>query len=279
MGDDWSNLEQWCSQVPGLTKTGARTWELLAESSTALSAEAHALLAEIEPQSYWFNHRNDVIAAVVRRFPPMGPILDIGGGNGYVSLGLKAGGFECIVVEPGEVGAVNAAKRGFPVIRAPFQNLQLRDETVPCAGMFDVLEHIEDDVGALANLHRVLAQGGRLYVAVPSYRLLWSDDDVKAGHFRRYRQRALCQRLEQAGFTVEYGTYFFAILVAPIFLMRVLTALLRLKSESKARQDHTLPRGAIGAVFRRSFSYELAKIASGSKLNFGASCLVVARKS
>ena len=273
-----SGLEQWCAKVPNLKKTGTHSWELLAESSTALTTEAHTLLAEIEPQSFWFSHRNDVIAAVVQRFPPMGTIFDIGGGNGYVSLGLEKAGFECVVVEPGKAGAANAAKRGFPVIRAPFQDLQIGDGTIPSAGMFDVLEHIDDDAGAIANLYRVLAPGGRLYIAVPSHRLLWSDDDVKAGHFRRYTLRTLSRRLHQAGFALDYGTYFFAILVAPIFLMRVLPARRRLKSGNEVKQDHRLPPGRLGAVFRRSFDRELAKIASDGKQRFGASCLVVARK-
>jgi SAM-dependent methyltransferase len=278
MTREMPTLEQWCADVPGLTRTGVDTWESSARSSTALTGEAHALLAEIEPQSFWFKHRNEVIAAVVRRFPPNGPIFDIGGGNGYVSAGLREAGFTCVVLEPGQVGAANAARRGFPVIRAAFQDLRIADGTIPSAGMFDVLEHIGDDTGALANMHRVLAPGGRLYIAVPAYRLLWSDDDVSAGHFRRYTLHVLAKKLQEAGFAVDYSTYFFAVLVLPILFMRVLTPFLRPKSKSKMQQDHTLPTGMIGAVFRRSFARELAKIVSGGRRNIGASCLLVARK-
>ena len=44
----------------------------------------------IEDGSFWFKHRNSCIASIVRNFPPEneGTIFDIGGGNGYVSLGL-----------------------------------------------------------------------------------------------------------------------------------------------------------------------------------------------
>lgn len=270
--------EEVCAQIPGLTKTGANTWELAAESPGAFSGEAHARLAQIEPNSYWFNHRNDIIAAVVRRFPPNGPIFDVGGGNGYVSVGLKRAGFECVVVEPGEVGAANAARRGFAVIRAPFQNLTLADATIPSAGMFDVLEHIEDDASALANLHRVLKRGGRLYIAVPAYNILWSAEDVVAGHYRRYTLGSLSARLRQAGFVIDYGTYFFSILVFPIFLMRAAGAFVRPRAAGEVDQDHTLPGGLIGAVFRRSFARELSVIASGGSRMIGASCLIVARK-
>ena len=275
---DTSALDELCGQIPGLIRTGENAWELPAQSATAFAGEAHARLVQIEAESYWFNHRNDVITAVVRRFPPSGPIFDIGGGNGYVSLGLKRCGFECIVVEPGEVGAANAAKRGFPVIRAPFQNLTLGDETIGSAGMFDVLEHIEDDSGALANLHRVLKREGRLYIAVPAHRLLWSAEDVAAGHYRRYTLGSLSERLRHAGFAVDYGTYFFTLLVAPIFLMRVVAALAGRSSVGDVNQDHRLPGGVIGAAFRWSFKRELLAIASGGRRPLGASCLIVARK-
>ncbi len=52
----------------------------------------HRIMAELEETSFWFNHRNDVLMTAIRRFPPPGPILDVGGGNGYVSLALKRAG-------------------------------------------------------------------------------------------------------------------------------------------------------------------------------------------
>jgi SAM-dependent methyltransferase len=240
--------------------------------------DTHTLLAKTEPRSYWFNHRNDVIVAAVRRYPPNGPIFDIGGGNGYVSAGLKKAGFECVVVEPSEIATANAAARGLPVICATFQDLPLLDASISAAGMFDVLEHIRDDFSAIADIYRALTPGGRLYVAVPSHDLLWSEEDVKAGHFRRYGLRRLSRLLEKTGLIVDYGTYFFAILVGPIFLMRVLAARLGLRSSASVDRDHAMPSGVVGSVFRRSFRRELATITTGGKLRIGASCLVVAHK-
>jgi SAM-dependent methyltransferase len=271
-------LEEWCARVPGLARTGAHSWSFSSESSISFPSDAHIALAEIEPRSYWFNHRNDVIAATVRRYPPKGLIFDIGGGNGYVSLGLKKAGFECVVVEPSALATANAAARGLPVIRASFQDLALPDGSISAAGMFDVLEHIEDDLGVLTDIHRVLKPDGYLYIAVPSYGLLWSEEDAQSGHFRRYALSGLKGLLEKAGFIVDYGTYFFAILVVPVFLMRTLPSRLGLTLSAEVDKDHTLPSGAIGSVIQRSFRRELAKIAAGGTLKIGASCLVVARK-
>ena len=68
----------------------------------------------IEDTSFWFAHRNRMLVELVRRFPPAGPILDVGGGNGYVTRGLAEAEFPCTLLEPGYQGCLNARKRGIP---------------------------------------------------------------------------------------------------------------------------------------------------------------------
>lgn len=70
----------------------------------------------------------------------------------------------------------------------------------------EVLEHIPDDRGAIAELARVLAPGGRIAVTVPARfpeQINWALDsdyhDFPGGHIRIYRQRELEDRLEEAG--------------------------------------------------------------------------------
>ena len=60
-------------------------------------------LHQIEESSFWFKHRNACIEAAVKCHPPRsgGPIFDVGGGNGFVTLGLIRAGFETVLVEPG----------------------------------------------------------------------------------------------------------------------------------------------------------------------------------
>ena len=50
-------------------------------------------------------YRNRCIAALVARLRPSGLLFDIGGGNGYMSDGLRSVGLEAVVVEPGIHGA------------------------------------------------------------------------------------------------------------------------------------------------------------------------------
>ncbi|MBL4865055.1 MAG: hypothetical protein JKY67_01610, partial [Pseudomonadales bacterium] len=102
----------------------------------------------VEENSFWFKHRNNCIASVVKSFPPEnnGTIFDIGGGNGFVSLGLVNSGFNVALVEPGLEGASNAKNRGISnVICATMDTAKFNPNTLPAVGLFDVIEHIEDD--------------------------------------------------------------------------------------------------------------------------------------
>jgi SAM-dependent methyltransferase len=150
-------------------------------------AFGNAACLAVEERSFWFRHRNRCIVSLVRRFPPDGCILDIGGGNGFVSKELTAAGMVCALLEPGIDGALAAHARGIdPVICARLEDAVLPAESISAAGMFDVLEHVEDEGAALKEINRLLAPNGLLFLTVPAYQFLFSVDDVAAGHHRRY---------------------------------------------------------------------------------------------
>jgi SAM-dependent methyltransferase len=93
--------------------------------------------------------------------------------------------------------------------------------------LFDVLEHVDDEAGALAACRRLLAPGGRLFVTGPAYALLWSRHDELLGHRRRYTARALRRAAERGGYAVERLTYFNTLLAPPIMAVRLARAALR----------------------------------------------------
>ncbi len=173
-------------------------------------------LFAIEDDSFWFLHRNGVICEMMQSLRPIGEIVDIGGGNGFVAAGIEQAGFSVTMLEPGRQGCLNARKRGVTATEGTLRDI----ETVPNAGLFDVLEHIEDDRGFLVELREKLQ--GRLFLTVPACPLLWSQEDEDAGHFRRYTKRSLKRSLEDAGFSVERMFYFFGPLVLPVFLARTI---------------------------------------------------------
>lgn len=85
---------------------------------------------------------------------------------------------------------------------------QLRAFAPDSVVFLNVLEHIEDDRAVLARLHDTVPEGCRVVVLVPFNPQLYSDFDRQLGHFRRYAQGELEERMREAGFEVETQFYF-----------------------------------------------------------------------
>jgi SAM-dependent methyltransferase len=264
---------------PGVQRVGPRL--LVEEGSIQVSYpdNGHAIYADIEGSSYWFAHRNAMLIAVIRRYPPGGPIFDVGGGNGFVSLALDAAKLPSIVVEPGDDGVRLAVNRGLVAIKASLHSDLFYPGSVDAIGLFDVIEHIADDVQTFRTLSRVLKPGGRIYVTTPAYPLLWSEEDRLAGQYRRYTRAALRRMLKSVGFEIEYISNFFAALVLPVFALRSLPSLFGRRSRQRrdVRAEHQLPSGLIGTVLKRSLDWELASAKRGRRIAIGTSKAYVAR--
>lgn len=244
--------------------------------------DGNAFCFQVEDHSFWFRYRNERIVEAVRRFPPPGAVVDVGAGNGFVSRGLAQAGFTTVVVEPGPVGARNALARGLsPVVCSTLDDAGFLPATLPAAGLFDVLEHLADDRAVLDALFRLIQPGGRLYLTVPAYDWLWSDDDDLAGHHRRYTRSRLRRVVEAAGFAVEMESYLFAPLVLPILLLRALPTRLgrRRPADAETLTRELQPRRGVA---ERAVGWLLGLEAWWyghlGAVPFGSSCLLVATR-
>jgi 2-polyprenyl-3-methyl-5-hydroxy-6-metoxy-1,4-benzoquinol methylase len=255
-------------------------WAAVAKTRVSYPEEGSSRCLAVEGGSFWFRHRNLCIVAVARRFPPDGVLWDIGGGNGFVSCGLQAEGLQVALLEPYLEAARSARARGVStVVCSTLEDAGFHEHSLDAAGLFDVLEHIENEGAFLDRLRRCLKTRGRLYLTVPAYGWLWSSNDRFAGHFRRYTARRLESLLQAHGFRIRYATYFFQPLVFPIFLFRSLPTRVRLRREwsfSSVRREHAprpgLAASALGWMLRR----EEEVIRHGGRQSFGASLLAVA---
>lgn len=243
----------------------------------------HASLLQIEDDSFWFAHRNACIAAALTGYRIDGPLLDVGGGNGVVSQALERGGMATVLLEPGPEGAANAHRRGLrDVVCSTLEEAHFADASFGAAGLFDVIEHIDDDLAVLREVHRVLRPGGVVAITVPAYTWLWSAEDELAGHYRRYTLARLEAVLTKSGFEVKYQTYFFAPLTLPMFLVRSVPHRLFRRTdaaavEQGAAQQHT-PSPLARRVVDTLLAPELARIRKGERVPVGTSCLAVATK-
>ena len=146
-----------------------------------------------------------------------------------------------------------------------------------------MVEHIKDDSGFLKSICRILKKSGFVFITVPAYQLLWSNDDVYAEHHRRYSLKSLESKLRDAGFTITYSTYIFSLLPVPVLFFRTIPSRLGFNKNSgdvdKHKNEHKAKEGFINKILDKIWAFELKQIRTAKKLPFGGSCFVVARKS
>lgn len=248
-------------------------------AGTSYPADGHKHYFSLEEKSFWFEHRNRCIVAILRRFPPQGCLLDVGGGNGYVSLGIQNAGFPVVMLESGINGVMNAHSRGVVnIIHSTFEDAQFPRTSIGSVGMFDVLEHIEDDYSFLLRVRRCIVASGKLYITVPAHRYLWSSMDADAGHFRRYSAASLERMLRKAGFKVIYCSYFFSGLSIPILFCRTLPTFFKLPPTlrvSDTPASHKKRQGFLGSLIAWHWKREIEALKAG-KVVCGSSIVAVA---
>lgn len=164
-------------------------------------------------------------------------------------------GFGCLqAMECDEDARENAAAlRICPVSGGSLpEHVPFDDRTYDLVCLFDVLEHIDDDMAALARLQRLLKPGGRLLVTVPAYEWLWSAHDEAHHHRRRYTTARLGARARSAGLVAIRLGYFNSFLFPLVALARIRGKL----RGSHSRSDAAMPSPLVNAALTRLFALE-----------------------
>ena len=160
----------------------------------------------------------DEIARVLGR-----EVLEVGSGTGNITRFLAQGGRKVVATDglPAYREHLRDLYRSNPQVEVGEFDLNLPAPEECVARQFDsvvclnVLEHIEDDRGALREMRRVIRPGGYLALLVPAHPILYGKFDAAVGHFRRYSKAPLLQLLRESEFDVTSIKFFNIAAVIP----------------------------------------------------------------
>ncbi len=232
---------------------------------------------QAEDRHWWYRGRRTVLEGVIAglRLPARARILDAGCGSGRNMVELARHG-TVTGVELSQTSVELALQRhvgevvGGSVLEMPFPA-----DSFDLAVSLDVIEHLQDDLGALRELRRTVAPGGSLLVTVPAYPWLWSAHDEINHHHRRYTRRSLQRVAEQAGWEQVRTTYFNSLLLPIAIVLRLLERFNTRTTESSL--DLWVPPEPLNWLLERPLALEAALIARGGRIPAGLSLLAVFR--
>jgi len=172
-----------------------------------MKSEEIEKMYKLEKSHWWFSAKRQLIIQLFKKYGKNGRWLDIGCGTG---LNLKefqkhSEAFGCDISEE----CISfCKKRGLKnLTRCSVTELKFSNNEFDVVTALDLLEHIENDVLAIKEVHRVLKKGGIFIVTVPAYKFLWTKHDKIFYHKRRYSKKELTKKIRNIGFKTRKISY------------------------------------------------------------------------
>jgi ubiquinone/menaquinone biosynthesis C-methylase UbiE len=245
-----------------------------------MNTEEYARLHAFEDWYWWFVARRRAALQFAQDYGPHAVpirVLDAGCGTGsLMEHWRRSPGVEVTGIDLSQEALAYSRLRGQTrLIQGDLTALPFATGTFDVVTALEVVEHVERDDAALAELCRVLKPGGTLLLSVPAYRFLWSSHDVALHHKRRYTAHRIQSSLARAGFVTAKTTYLLAFLFLPIAALRLFDRLLHRSQQAKAHLM-AIPR-SLNRLLIGLHNLELA-LARHINLPFGVSLFCVARK-
>jgi 2-polyprenyl-3-methyl-5-hydroxy-6-metoxy-1,4-benzoquinol methylase len=138
-------------------------------------------------------------------------VMEIGAGLGNLTRVLARGRklYVATDIDPEHLARLETGFQHRPNLRVSFCDLARREGFAAVASQIDtvvclnVLEHVEDDLEGLRNIHSALSAGGKAIILVPNGPEIFGTLDTVLGHYRRYTPDELRKKMEHIGFELE----------------------------------------------------------------------------
>lgn len=212
-------------------------------------------MAALDQTHWWYVARRRILSELIRREikpPTDSNILEIGCGTGHnFPVLAQFGTLDALEIDA-PAREIASTRLGKPVGDAPLPALPgIADAHYDLIALLDVLEHIEDDIAALAGIKAKLKPGGRVLVTVPANVWMWSAHDRVHHHFRRYNPASFRKVAQAAGLKVDLLTHFNTLLFP-------LAAAVRVAGKLSGREDadDAQPPAPLNNMFTDLFGLE-----------------------
>ena len=214
---------------------------------------AYREMAELDQKHWWYRARRDILADLIRREVPTAGnarILEIGCGTGHnLAMLGRFGQIDAIELDD-ESRALAEERLGRSIMSARLPELEgIADRHYDFIAALDVIEHIDDDFGAIAAIAAKLKPGGKFMMTVPAHRWMWSAHDVVNHHKRRYSKSGLKRLIEGSPLKLEKVGYFNSLLF-PLAVADRVSSKLRGKDEAEVKLPAAWLNKSLEAVFR-----------------------------
>lgn len=242
-----------------------------------MEQHTYAIMNRVEDSHWWFVGRRAILESFLREITEKikieNPrILDVGCGTG-ANLEMLSQFGESEGVDVSDDALEFCRQKGLKVHKGLAEELPFDDESFEMVTALDVVEHLDDDVAGLKEMHRVLKKDGRTLIFVPAFMWLWGVQDDISNHRIRYTKKQIVERLEKAGFEIERATYANWTFFAPILAGRTLMKITGIKPES----ENNVNISALNGFFGKIFSSERFWL-KNFDFPFGVSIVITAKK-
>jgi SAM-dependent methyltransferase len=242
-------------------------------------AEYDSLAAQ-EDTLWWFStlRRNLMVFVEHAKLPPTPvTVLDVGCGTGGFIRFLQRlrPGWRLVGLDLSEKAIDYARTRspGATFVLANANFLPLAPESVDMVVSIDVLYHRAVQPKPFLNgIRSVLRKGGLVILNNPAYDWLLSYHDTHVDTARRYTVSSISRELQEAGFTIEFASYWNTVLFPLMVLKRKV-----LKGSSSQSDVHPIPH-LLNTTFDFMTRFERALLERKVKLPYGGSVLIMGRK-
>lgn len=250
---------------------------MFSELSKEMQQHTYAIMNNVEDKHWWFVGRRAILESFLRgivvKLNVSNPkILDVGCGTG-ANLEMLANFGESEGVDVSDEALEFCRQKGLKAHKGLAESLPFADESFDVVTALDVIEHLDDDVAGLKEMHRVLKTGGKTLIFVPAFMWLWGVQDDISNHRIRYTKKQIVARLEKAGFQIERATYANWTFFAPILAGRTLMKITGIKPES----ENNVNVSALNGIFGKIFSSEKLWL-KNFNFPFGVSIVITAKK-